>query len=615
MNFDFLKNIPIPVDYNVSLAFIVLLTLFFTVYMAVRCFRRLTVLSVLVFAIDLFMLTTGVLTVIDKVISVPAYEIILIVTGILLPGSILLCDYIRMKSRIKASNSNVPLIEKIQKQKETDWKLDEYIGEPEEWKYEIKPAVITGNLEVAEKRLKSNITRKFSEVDKFIGDGEYKKALESYTVLADILSSNPFVYYNTAWLCYKNEQYSDSIKYCKKALHLLGDDLPIRSRKKKTEEEAETLISAVYFIYGLSLFALKKYVLAINQFVSAKKQMDVLSEAEVNIAKCYIALGEISEAQKHIRLALKSREDSQLRYLLARLCYENGEESESRNQLEIVVANDPDFTEAWKMFGQICRKQGDWQNAAVAYKKLTELTPGDADAYYMLGIAQRHEGRTEEAIASLKYAVELMPEHSRAYYSLASIYDAKGKTEKAIEYLAMSLTGKERLEMAYNLLAEIYISTDKLPDAIKVYEEAAAEHPGSYVVHFNLGVTLLMIKRYEEAVKAFKKACKITNDDPALYYNWASAVIPLKNYSEAARLYKEGLKLKGDDDEILFGLARVSALSGETEATIGFLARAIEINPDIRLKAKTCLDFAAYRTHPDFMEITRLPLREERKNA
>ena len=102
------------------------------------------------------------------------------------------------------------------------------------------------------------------------------------------------------------------------------------------------------------------------------------------------------------------------------------------------------------------------------------------------------------------------------------------------------------------------------------------------------------MRRCEEAVRVFKRAEKLTNDDPALYYNWASAAISLKNYSEAARLYKEGLKLKSDDDEILFGLARVSALAGDVDATIGFLTKALEINPDLRLRAKVSTDLSAF---------------------
>lgn len=610
---NFVKNIPL--DFNVSLTFIVLLMAFLTAYMAIRGIRRLTVFSAVIFAIQLFMLTTGILTVINKVISVPVYEIFLIIFGILMPGSFLVFDYTRMKSKIKKSNTDVPLIERIEKQSDIGWRYNEYIEKLDEWKNEIKPGMIAGDLELTDRRLKNNVIKQLSAVHKLIDTGEYKQALEIYNILSELLNGNAQILYNTAWLNYKCELYGEAIRCCKKALYILGDDSNPKHKRKKISEEMELLNPSLNFIYGMSLFAINKYVLAINQFTLAKKYIEELREADINIAKCYIALGELAEAQKHIRLALKFEEDNKLRYLLARLCFEKNEEMECRHQLETIVSNDPEFTEAWSLLGKLYRKRSDWPNALVVYKKLTSLTPHDADVYYRLGIAQRHEGKTEDAIASLKFTVDLMPEHSRAYYSLASIYDAQGKTDKAIEYLKKSLKGDERLEMAYNHLAEIYISTDRIYEAILVYEEAAREHPGSYLIHFNLGISLMIMKRYEEAVRVFKKAHKLTSDDPALYYNWASAVISLKNYSEAARLYKEGLKLKADDDEILFGLARVSALSGDVDATIGFLIRAFEINPNLRLRAKSSHDFAAYRTHPEFMEITRLPLKEVRKNA
>lgn len=610
---NFLKNIPI--DYNVSLAFIVLLMAFLAIYMAVRCFRRMNIYTVITFLIQLCVLTIGVLTVINKVISIPSYEILFIFFGVILPGLFLTFDYAGMKSKIKKSNTDVPLIEKIEKPSHVSWRYDDYIEKLDEWKAEINPGLISGTLELTDKQLKTNVIQQLSTVHKLIDSGEYKQALDIYNILSELLSKNVQVLYNTAWLNYKNGLFGDAIRCYKKALYLLGDETPSKNKKRKYNEELEFLQPALHFGYGLSLFAIHKYVLAINQFTLAQKYIEGLREADINIAKCYIALGELADAQKHIRFALKSKDDNQLRYLLARLCFEKNEEMECKHQLETIVANDSEFTEAWSLLGKLYRKRSDWANALVAYKKLTSLTPQDADVYYRLGIAQRHEGKTEDSISSFKFTVELMPDHSRAYYSLASIYDAEGKTDKAIECLQESLRGNERLEMAYNLLAEIYISIDKIYEAINVYEVAVREHPQSYLVHFNLGVSLMMMKRYEEAVKVFKSAHKLTSDDPALYYNWASAVIALKNYSEAARLYKEGLKLKADDDEILFGLARVSALSGDVDATIGFLIRAFEINPNLRLRAKASHDFAAYRTHPEFMEITRLPLREDKRNA
>lgn len=605
----FFENV--PANYNVSLAFIVFLMAFTTIYMAVRCFRRLDALSIIVFAIQLCALTSGVLTVINRVLPVPLYEIIIIVFGLMLPGTFLISDYIGMKKRIKKSLADAPLIERLERQSHQAWKYHEYIEELDEWKTVIKPGVIAKTLELDDKHLKTNVNKQLNAVDTLIDNGEIKQALEIYTILSELLSNNTYMIYNTVWLCYQNGLYQDAIQGCKKALHLMANEHLTKSRASKKNEISQLIGPMIHFCYGLCLFKIKKYLLAIEQFSMVSKKAKCPREADINIAKCYIAIGEIGKAQEHIRKALKSKPDNKLRYLLAQLCFEKNEEMECKYQLETIVENDSDFTEAWYLLGMLYRQRSDWKNAIVAYKNLTQLVPQDAEVYYRLGIAQRHEGKTEEAISNFKFATELKADFSRAFYSLASIYDAGGKTDKAIDCLEKSLMGDERLEMAYNLLAEIYISTDRIIEAIRVYDEAVREHPQSYLIHFNLGVSLMMMRRCEEAVRVFKRAEKLTNDDPALYYNWASAAISLKNYSEAARLYKEGLKLKSDDDEILFGLARVSALAGDVDATIGFLTKALEINPDLRLRAKVSTDLSAFRTHPEFMKITKLPDKKE----
>ncbi len=606
----------IPINYDVSQAFIVAMVAVLTLYMGFRLIRRISLLTVGAFALQLCILTVGVLTVINKVLSVPLFELALILFGVLIPLIFLVYDYADMKKRIKKANSDVPLIEKLAKQSNKSWRYEEYIEKPDEWKKEIQAGAIVATLELSDKHLKTNVTQQLAAVHQLIDREAYPQAMEVYVILAGLLSENPLINYNTAWLYQKNERFEEAIKHYKKILYLIGEEPGEKGKKKnKATDEVESLRSMVYYGYALCLYALKKYEMAINQFTRVLKEYPDLKEAEVNIARCYIAIGDLNEAKNHIKNALQTREDNQLRYLLAKLCFEQNEEMECKYQLETLVAQDSEFTEAWILLGKLYRKSGDWKNTQNAYKKLTQLMPQEADYYYRLGVALREEGKTEEALSNFRFATELMPEHSRAFYSMASIYDAEGKTEKAIEALNKSLAGNEKLEMTYNLLAEIYVSNDRINEAINVYENSVREHTESYLLHYNLGISLMMMKRYEEAVRVFKRAGKLTQDDPSLYYNWASAVIGLKNYSEAARLYKEGLKWKSDDDEILFGLARVSALQGDVEATLGFLTRAFEINPDLRLRAKASYDFSAFRTLPEFMELTKLPLREERKHA
>jgi tetratricopeptide (TPR) repeat protein len=612
----------IPGDYNVMLAFTDILAFLLTIYMGFRLFRRMSLLTALFFLLQLFILTSGVLAFFNRVIVVPAFEIALMFFGVMIPLVFLFCDYSGMKRRIKSSKLDEPLIARRTRNEKARLKFRDFIEEAEEWKTGLGADIVAASLKMPDRKLKSNVSRQIYAVHKLIESGDFTGALELYRVLAGIVSGNPFIICNAAWLMRKNGLYAESLKYHKKALILAGDEEDYDDEDQSGGEEEyrssrnmDTLLAVLHFGCGICYYSLEKYEFAIKHFIRAKYSMPELREADINIAKSYMALNNRGEAEKHIKAALEEREDTSLRFLLARVCSENGKEMECKYHLERIVEADPDFTEAWELLGKVYRKTGDWKGASLAYRKLTQIEPQGADYYYRLGVSLRQDGRTDEAFSNFRMASEIDPTHSRALYSMASILDAQGKSDRAIECLVKSLAGSEKLEMAYNLLAEIYISLDRVYDAVRVYEEASVEHGSSYVIHYNLGVTLMMVKRYEEAVRVFKRAQKITPDDPALYYNWASAAISLKDYGEAAKLYKEGLRFKPDDDEILFGLARVSAISGDVDATLAFLSRAFEINPGMRLRAKASHDFAMFRTLPEFMEITRLPEREERMHA
>ena len=614
----------IPGNYNVMLAFLDLLVLLLTGYMATRLLKRITVFTASALLFQLCIFTAGALAFANRVILVPIFEIALIIFGIVIPSFFLLHDYRSMKLRIRKSSSDAPLIEKLEKEDKRVWRYRDFINEAEDWKAEIQTGIISANLLITDKSLKSNIMHEIHAAHKLIDNGNPGRALDIYRILSGIISDNPYVAYNAAWLMRKNGLYAESLKYHKKALGLLGDveeseddetAAGKEARSVKPAQGIEAVRAILHFGSGMCCYALKKYELAVQHFNLAKNNADDLREADINIAKSFVALGNLEEAEKHIRTALDEREDAILRFLMARICFENSQDMECKYHLEKIVENNSDFTEAWEMLGKVYRKTGDWKGASGVYKKLTQIEPQDADYYYRLGVSLRQEGNTDDALSNFKLAQEINPGHSHALYSTASILDAQGKFDKAIECLNQSFKGDEKLEMAYNLLAEIYISLDRVYDAVHVYEEASIEHSDSYVIQYNLGVTLMMVKRYEEAVRSFKRAQKLTNDDPALYYNWASAAISLKSYSEAAKLYKEGLKFKPDDDEILFGLARVSSISGDLEATIAFLSRAFDINPSLRFRAKASHDFASLRTLPEFIEITKLPEREERMHA
>lgn len=610
-------------NYDVLLAFADILILLMTAYMGLRFIRRMTVLTGAALMLQLFVLTAGTLAFIHKTILVPFFEIVLILLGVVLPAAFMLHDYRRMKRRIKESGLDSPLIQRMEREEHPE-EYGDFVAEAVDWGEEAPEGMVSASLSIQDKSFKNQFMNQIHAAHQLIGGGKLQEALERYEILSDIACGNPCLVYNRAWLLRRLARYEESLKWHRKALELLKTDSKKDNEAGGADENREALKTAcntdrlcamIEFGCGMCCYALKRYELAIVHFQNAMKHADGLREADINIAKAYLALENLDEAENHIRKALEKKEDTRLRYLMAWICFEKNRDMECKYHLERIVEMENGFKEAWDLFGKVCRKTGDLKGVETAYRKLTQILPLDADVYYHLGVALRQEGNTEEALSNFKMAADINPKHSRALYSMASILDARGESDKAIDSLLKSLKGDEKLEMAYNLLAELYITNDRLYDAVHVYEEASAEHPDSYIIQYNLGVTLMMVKRYEEAVRAFIRAQKITSDDPALYYNWAAAAMSLKDYSEAARLYKEGLRVKPEDDEFLYGLARISALSGDTEAAIAFLTRSCEINPALKLRAKSSHDFASLRTVKAFRDITNLPAKEEKMRA
>jgi tetratricopeptide (TPR) repeat protein len=71
-------------------------------------------------------------------------------------------------------------------------------------------------------------------------------------------------------------------------------------------------------------------------------------------------------------------------------------------------------------------------------------------------------------------------------------------------------------------------------------------------------------------------------------------------YDEARQLLREGLEAKPDHPAILYDLACVEALAGETDIALELLGRSIEKNERFREYAQTDEDFASIRDDPRF---------------
>jgi Flp pilus assembly protein TadD len=62
----------------------------------------------------------------------------------------------------------------------------------------------------------------------------------------------------------------------------------------------------------------------------------------------------------------------------------------------------------------------------------------------------------------------------------------------------------------------------------------------------------------------------------------------------------QGLEAHPDNPSLLYGLACLEALSGDSDAAIERLRRALELKPEYAKDARSDEDFASIRDRPDF---------------
>jgi tetratricopeptide (TPR) repeat protein len=86
-------------------------------------------------------------------------------------------------------------------------------------------------------------------------------------------------------------------------------------------------------------------------------------------------------------------------------------------------------------------------------------------------------------------------------------------------------------------------------------------------------------------------------------YDYAISLLNTGNYEDARDHFDKLIEKKSDADYAHYGLAVLNSMTGQAEECLGHLARAIELNPQNRIQARTDTDFNDMADDPRFTEL------------
>jgi TolB-like protein/tetratricopeptide (TPR) repeat protein len=271
------------------------------------------------------------------------------------------------------------------------------------------------------------------------------------------------------------------------------------------------------------------------------------------------------------------------------------------------------------VLGQLYFASGKYENAIHEFEAALEDNGSLADAHIGLGRALTALGRDAEAESSLRRAIEADVSNWASFNAMGSFLFHQGRFDEAAEFFQMFVSRADDDAQALNNLGAAYYLAGDFKAAAKAWDDSLAVKP-TRSAYSNTGTMYFYLGDYERAIERYINAANLAPNDYKMWGNLADAYFFQGNQKQVAdvaykraidlaekmlainadeslvmsdialfysrigdfakaREFEARVKAQGDDAMYMYyNSALIHAQLGETDAALGALERAIELN-------------------------------------
>jgi tetratricopeptide (TPR) repeat protein len=230
----------------------------------------------------------------------------------------------------------------------------------------------------------------------------------------------------------------------------------------------------------------------------------------------------------------------------ARTCRARKEFPQAIENLNAVLATDPNHLEAYLQRGNALLEWGRVDEAIADYSAALDLAPqhatlymnralgrarknawyeaaADADAalrldarlggaYFVRAVARAHLGDSPAALADLDRLLQLEPDNPLAHNERGLVHASGGEHQRALLDYAHALRLRPTFALARFNLAIALRQNGEVTLAARELTRLIAAHPGNAVLHYQRGLAYLGSEAFEEALADFDATLEIAAD-------------------------------------------------------------------------------------------------------
>ncbi|MFQ5926838.1 MAG: protein kinase [Terriglobia bacterium] len=263
------------------------------------------------------------------------------------------------------------------------------------------------------------------------------------------------------------------------------------------------------------------------------------------------------------------------------------------------------------------RRKG-FEFARQMFARAIVIDPGYARAY--AGVAdccsflymywEATEANLKEAEAASRKALELDPELAEAHASRGLAVSLNKRYEEACKEFETAVRLNPKLFEAYYFYARTYYAQGKLTEAAQLFEQACRVNPDDYQAPSLLAMAYRGLGQTAEAAAVERRAFQIIErhlelhpDDARAVYFGASALCQLGERERGLEWASRALAMDPEETSILYNVACVYALQGQSEQAIDCLEKAIKHGFGFKEWIENDSDLNSLRTHPRFQAL------------
>jgi len=331
-------------------------------------------------------------------------------------------------------------------------------------------------------------------------------------------------------------------------------------------------------------------------------------EAHVFLAQAQLALEDLENAEKNLRLAValesnakRNTQSRRTHFLLGRLLIRTGRQEEGRKELQIAnelqkEALDSSRSELDRILGQVAEgsdlksdkdKEIKVEEApevsperAEQLKKLKDFLSGIIEqSYANLGVIATQSNRLTDAVRYFATAYKWNPDFPNLSRNLGIVRFRNADYEASIEPLSRQLKASPDDSLARKLLGTSYYLTGKYEMAVDTLTPIRSALLSDPELAYSYGFSLVQLKRNKEAVPVFEQMAEAAGQDTATRLFAAQGFMVSGDYRRAIEEFKTVLSTAPGTPRANYFIGQCLLRLNDTAEAAAAFEREIEISP------------------------------------